>query len=115
VRILFVDNHAEFTATVTRAFLEWHEVNFVPTIASARRALSNHRYDVALVDYDLDDGKGESLVRWARRVGHAIPIVAVSAHEDGNRALVRAGANAVCVKRHFARMLDTLAALLPAN
>lgn len=114
MKILFVDNHAEFTAVVAHAFLATHEVVIVPTVAAARAAAEASTFDVALVDYDLDDGKGDEFVRWIRAVStqKRLPLIAVSARADGNRALVHAGVDHVCAKADFARIgmvLDVVA------
>src|SRR4051794_26237369 len=102
MRILFVDNHPEFTSVVRAAFLSKHDVVVMPTITAARAAAEGSTFDVALVDYDLDDGKGDDFVRWVRAASMALTIIAVSARADGNEALVRAGADRVCAKTEFA-------------
>lgn len=111
MRILFVDNHPEFTSTVTASFLAAHEVSIVPTIAGAKEAFAA-AFDVVLVDFDLDDGKGDALVRWIRASGSTIPIVAVSARSEGNEALVAAGANATCAKLKFATIQAVIAGVI---
>jgi DNA-binding response OmpR family regulator len=103
MRILFVENHVAFARTVIRQFLAGHELTLVPTLAEARQALED-TVDVLLVDYDLDDGKGDVLVRELRRAGSRIRVIAVSSHHAGNEALVAAGADAVCGKLDFARI-----------
>jgi DNA-binding response OmpR family regulator len=108
MRILFVDNHPEFTATVIASFLREHEVVVVPTIAGAKERLAASAFDVLLVDYDLDDGKGDELVRWLRGTDSGARIIAVSARDRGNEALVAAGANRVCPKIGFARIQAVL-------
>ena len=113
MRILFVDNHAEFTAVVAKAFLAKHELVIVPTIAAARAAAEGSDFDVALVDYDLDDGKGVEFVRWVKTSKPQLPMIAISARPEGNEALVAAGVERVCTKVAFARIgavLDELAA-----
>jgi DNA-binding response OmpR family regulator len=101
LRILFVENHPEFASSVIQSFLAVHDVVVVPTIAAARVAVQTSTFAVALVDYDLDDGKGVELVRWLRASSNPLPVVAVSARADGNEALVAAGAHAVCSKLSF--------------
>lgn len=108
MRILFVDNHPEFTAVVVATFLAADAVVVVPTIAGAKEQFASASFDVVLVDYDLDDGKGDELVRWLRATT-AVRIVAVSARDHGNEALVAAGADAVCAKIHFSRIQSVLA------
>ncbi len=54
-----------------------------------------------LVGYDLDDGKGDDVVRSCREFHSKLRVIAVSAHEAGNAALLKAGAWAVCGKMEF--------------
>lgn len=111
MRILFVENHDVFAATVVGEFLAEHDVVIVPTVDAAQAELEAGTYDAALVDYDLDDQKGDELVRRLRAAGSKILVVAVSSHADGNDALVRAGADAICRKMDFASISRVLAAL----
>jgi len=108
MRILFVENHPEFTTTVVESFLAADEVIVVPTIAAAREQILGSRFDIALVDYDLDDGKGDELVRWVRSTRADLKVVAVSARETGNDALLAAGAHAVCPKIGFSQIQTVL-------
>ena len=101
MKILFVENHAVFAAQVSRQFLSAHTLDVVPSLAAARQALETHEYDLLLVDYDLDDGKGDELVRACQTLIPGTNIIAVSSHDAGNAALVRAGACAVCSKMEF--------------
>ena len=111
LKILYVEDHADFGERVIQTFLGEHEVTRVPSLALAREAASGFAHDLLLVDYDLEDGKGSSLVRELRGAGFPGLIVAVSAHDEGNEALVRAGANAVCAKRDMPRLGRVLADL----
>jgi DNA-binding response OmpR family regulator len=102
VKILFVENHATFAQTVTEAFLGEHDVVLCPSLAAAREAFRTNAFDAALVDFDLDDGKGDVFVRELVAGNFAGTIIAVSSHEFGNDALVSAGAHAKCPKANFA-------------
>ncbi|MGC4113666.1 MAG: response regulator [Myxococcales bacterium] len=111
MKLLFVENHAEFARIVVAKFLAAHEVGLVPSLADARRALATAAFDAVLVDYDLDDGKGADLVRELRQGGSRIPIIGVSARDDGNAALLAAGADTAVSKLRFgevAAVLDCL-------
>jgi len=109
MKILFVENHALFAATVVDQFLCLHELTIVPTVTAALAAVEHGPFDVLLVDYDLDDGKGDQVVRHVRARGIDVPIVAVSARPEGNQAMIDAGADALCHKRDFARIERVLA------
>src|SRR6266478_5883283 len=113
LRILYVENHAVFAANVIRQFLSQHSVTIAPSLSAARQALEAGHFDLLLVDYDLDDGKGDELVRELTTTGKAVAVVGVSSHEEGNTALLRAGAVAVCSKMQFDRIqsvIDTVTA-----
>jgi len=108
MKILFVENHAVFAANVIRQFLSQHAVTVAPSLADARRVLAAGSYDLLLVDYDLDDGKGDALVRELQASGRAMMTIGVSSHDDGNTALLRAGAVAVCSKMQFDRIQSVI-------
>lgn len=108
LHILFVENHAVFAAQVRRTFLSGHEVTIVPSLATARAALNNQTFDILLIDYDLDDGKGVELVSELARLERRPIMIAVSSHETGNAAMLAAGANKVCSKMEFQNIETTI-------
>ena len=101
MNILYVENHSVFATNVTRQFLSNHVVTVVPSLSAARQALCSGIFDILLIDYDLDDGKGDDLVREVCTSGNSAQIIGVSSHDDGNAALLKAGAVAVCSKMEF--------------
>lgn len=109
MKILYLENHAVFAEQVTRRFLAAHRVTVVPSISAARNALSSDGFDLVFSDYDLDDGKGDEFVRECHTSHPALPIIAVSSHDAGNAALVRAGASAVCSKMEFDHIEQVIA------
>jgi CheY-like chemotaxis protein len=111
MNILYLENHAIFAQQVTRLFLGAHQVTVVPSLVAARTAFASNVYDLILSDYDLDDGKGEEFVRECRAAQPRLPIIAVSAHEAGNAALIRAGASAICSKMKFDGIQQVIAGL----
>jgi atypical dual specificity phosphatase len=104
MRILYVENHAVFAGNVISQFLSGHSVTVAPSLTGARRALDNGSFDILLVDYDLDDGKGDALVRELYASSKPMLAIGVSSHDEGNAALLRAGVVAVCSKMHFDRI-----------
>jgi CheY-like chemotaxis protein len=111
MRLLWVENHAVFVRVARRLFLSGHDLTVVPSLAAARQALAEQDFDAVLIDYDLDDGKGESLLAFVQALSSRPAVVGVSAHEAGNDALLRAGADEVCSKARFAEIGSVLAAL----
>jgi DNA-binding response OmpR family regulator len=99
--ILFLENHAVLAQQVTRKFLANHKVTVVPSLSAARQALKIASFDLIFSVYDLGDGKGDEFVRECRINHLDLPIIAVSSHDAGNSALLRAGATVVCGKMEF--------------
>jgi DNA-binding NarL/FixJ family response regulator len=111
MNILDVENHPHFARIVVRQFLAAHAVTIVPSLAAAHAALAAADFAVVLVDFDLDDGKGAELVCALANAEQRPFVVAVSAHETGNQALVEAGADAVCSKSEFQRIAGVIEGL----
>jgi DNA-binding response OmpR family regulator len=109
VRLLWIENHANFVHVAGRQFLAAHDLTVVPSLALAREVLAARTFDAVLLDYDLDDGKGASLIEFIRQLPTVPVVVATSAHEDGNGLLLAAGADAVCPKGKFAEIGTVLA------
>lgn len=101
MNILYVENHPHFAKAVVSEFLSSHKVYVVPTIALAKNAVLAEAFDLALVDYDLDDGKGVDFIAFVKSIGLELQVIACSSHEKGNAALVGAGAIATCPKMDF--------------
>jgi DNA-binding response OmpR family regulator len=110
MQLLWVENHSHFVR-FARPFLAGCAVTVVPSLAAARAALAKARFDVVLVDFDLDDGKGAELVRELVAIAGRPLIVATSSHADGNAALLQAGADAACGKLEFAGLAGLLESL----
>jgi|SRR6266545_4535930 len=108
MKILYVENHAIFAEQVCRQFLSAHQVTVVSNLAAARQALAEWKFDLLIVDYDLDDGKGDELVRACRVLYPALRMIAGSSHDAGNAALMKAGASAVCGKMDFDKIADVI-------
>ena len=101
MKILYVDNDSTFASIVCPQFMSQHEVEVVPSLHAGRMAIKGKVFDAVLVDYDLDDGKGDTLVEELRSSGFRGQIIAVSSRDEGNDALMRAGADGVCNKLKF--------------
>jgi len=101
LKILYVENHAIFAKQVCQQFLSSHTVEVVSSLAEARKRLAAEEFELMIVDYDLDDGKGDEIVRTCRALNPDMKIIAASSHDVGNAALMKAGASAVCGKMEF--------------
>ena len=111
MNILWVENHQRFSQIVVKSFLAAHVVTVAPSVVAARQCLSETDFDLVMLDYDLDDGKGTELVQ--EIIGRPLrpPLIATSSHLSGNQALLDAGADAVCSKMDFANIEQVIADL----
>lgn len=110
--LLWVENHTAFARLAGRQFLSTHELIVVPSVAAAKGALSERAFDAVLVDYDLDDGKGVTVVEFARQLDTHLVMIATSPYADGNAALLAAGTDAACPKMRFAEIESVLASVV---
>ena len=111
LRILYVEDRAEFAASVISRFLSQHSVTVALSLVEARRALAGGGFDLLLIDYDLDDGKGDTLIREMRGAGESMPALGISSHNEGCQAMLQAGAAAVFGKRlidQIQRVIDVV-------
>jgi CheY-like chemotaxis protein len=109
MRLLWVENHAVFVRVAGAQFLVGHALTVVPSLAAAREALAAGAFDAVLLDYDLDDGIGASLIESIRQLPTPPVVVASSAHSHGNELLLAAGADVACPKGRFAEVEAILA------
>lgn len=100
MHVLFVEDNLEFARVALEHFLSGIEVKLAGTVGEALENLGS-RFDAILVDFDLPDGKGDSVVASFRARYPELHIIATSAHYEGNLALRAAGANATCKKADF--------------
>ena len=112
MKILYVENHAIFAQQVCQQFLSEHQVKVVSNLADSRQLLADQPFDLLIVDYDLDDGKGDEIVRMCRVMRPSMKIIAASSHDAGNAALLKAGASAVCGKMEFDKIGTVISQLI---
>jgi DNA-binding response OmpR family regulator len=106
LKILFAESHTIFVRQAMSLFLSKHEVTVVPSLMSARDHLAAGPFDLLLVDSELDDGNGATLIRELRDAGNKIRIIGISAREEGNDSLLQAGADVICSKMEFNRIQE---------
>jgi two-component system OmpR family response regulator len=82
MRLLAVEDEQELSELVkTNLGRHGFAVDLAPTLADARACLSTTTYDVILLDLQLPDGDGLSLLKTVRDTGQAIPVIAVTARD----------------------------------
>ena len=71
-------------ADIVKEYLEQkkYSVFIFPTITEAKNALENHIPDIVLVDWNMPDGKGDSLCRWMRMKWETLPVIFLTVRND---------------------------------
>lgn len=71
-------------AAIVKEYLEQKgcSVSIFPMIAEAKSALTNHMPDIVLVDWNMPDGKGDSLCRWVRSKWSGLPVIFLTVRND---------------------------------
>lgn len=108
MKILYVENNHSFANVVCKCFLKNHNITIVPTIREAKQTIEQLNFDILLVDYDLDDGKGDEFITYAKQRKYQSFIIAVSSHKEGNEKLKTAGANCICAKSQFSHITEII-------
>ena len=83
MRILLVEDSPRVVETLTAALTrEGHKVEVAGSCATARDAFGAAEFELAIIDIGLPDGSGLDVCRGARREGHALPILLLTARTD---------------------------------
>ena len=82
MRLLLVEDEPEMAAAIS-AVLSKHGyvVDHVPTIEQGREALKERVHEAVLLDRQLPDGDGMSLLSDMRRGGDTTPVIMLTAHD----------------------------------
>ena len=84
MKTLYVENHERFSRIVTEQFLAGHEITITPRMSEANALMEEEDFDLVLVDYDLDDGKGAEIAFRIVASESRSRVIAVSSRGDGN-------------------------------
>ncbi len=118
-QILVVDDHPFFAKGLAQTLEQQHGIRRVSTATSLTEAgealTSNPQTDLVLLDLKLRDHSGLSLFQWLREKHLPIPVVIISARDDGDAigSARRAGAmgflNKSCDQSALTTMLTRIA------
>lgn len=115
MKILYIENHMIFAKTVCELFLTNHDVTISPAISESKLLLKEQVYDLVIIDYDLDDGKGDVITTWIKKSFPGLKIIAASSHDDGNEKMLSVGADSVCPKHNFKNINSVIEKLSRPN
>ena len=97
VRVLAVDDDPQARQLIELALADAHfemTLEVVGTVAEGLRRISGDDHDIYLVDQQLPDGTGLSLLRTAKEAGAIKPFILITGHGSGDldEAALKAGA-----------------------
>ena len=83
MRILIVEDEKKFLDILQRSLRgEGYTVDGVGTAADAVEYLKSYHYDLVVMDLQLPDGTGNSLLRRLRESGHTMPVLVLTARSE---------------------------------
>jgi len=101
VRILVVEDERKYLDILVRSLKsEGYTVDGVGQAALAIEYLNSFHYDLVILDLQLPDGSGNSLLKRMRETGHTMPVLVLTAHSELESKVetFRAGADDYVVK-----------------
>jgi two-component system chemotaxis response regulator CheY len=117
--ILIVDDHAEVRAVLVRLLRQLYPDATLAEASNGAEALSaitEHRPDLIITDYQMPIMSGLELVRTLRAQGSTMPMVVLSSDTSMAGAIRAAGATAFLPKPFRVRVLrELLRTLLPTD
>lgn len=83
MRILVVEDEKRYLDILLRSLKsEGYTADGVGTAADAVEYLKSYHYDLVILDLQLPDGTGNSLLRRMRETGHTMPVLILTAHSE---------------------------------
>jgi two-component system copper resistance phosphate regulon response regulator CusR len=83
MRILIVEDEKKFLDILQRSLRgEGYTVDGVGTAADAVEYLKSYHYDLVIMDLQLPDGTGSSLLKRLRESGHTMPVLVLTARSE---------------------------------
>lgn len=101
MRILVVEDERKYLDILLRSLKsEGYTVDGVGQAALAIEYLNSFHYDLVILDLQLPDGSGNSLLKRMRETGHTMPVLVLTAHSELESKVetFRAGADDYVVK-----------------
>jgi len=101
MRILIVEDEKKYLDILLRSLkAEGYTADGVGTASDAVEYLKSFHYDLVILDLQLPDGTGNSLLKRMRETGHTMPVLVLTAHSELESKVVnfQAGADDYVVK-----------------
>lgn len=83
VEIYYIEDD-ENIAQIVKDYMEQRElaVKVFPTISKAKAAFTEHVPQLALVDWNMPDGRGDLLLSWIRSKWEELPVIFLTVRDD---------------------------------
>ena len=83
IEIYYIEDD-ESIATTVKEYLnqKGYSVLIFETLGSARKAFEHHIPSIALIDWNMPDGKGDGFCRWIRSKWRELPIIFLTIRDD---------------------------------
>ena len=83
MRILIVEDEKKLIDILQRSLKsEGYTVDGVTTSADGLEYIKSYHYDLVIIDLNLPDGTGTSLLKHLRELGHKMPVLILTARGD---------------------------------
>lgn len=81
--IYYVEDDKSIAGTVKEVLeQQGYRVSLFPTIAAAKRAITDNCPALALVDWNMPDGNGKELCSWIRRNRRELPVIFLTVRDE---------------------------------
>ncbi len=81
-RILHVEDDRDFSEVLTVSLGDAVEVFLAVSVKEAMRMITSHDFDLFIIDWELPDGHGSTLLEDISRLHRGVPVIALSGHEE---------------------------------
>ena len=106
--ILHVEDNEEIQQYISTLLADLADITSAKTLKEAQALVSNHHYNLILVDFTLPDGSGSELINQMAKQNPSIPVIVFSSHEISNTMV---NVKHIFIKRRFSPQIlhDTVA------
>ena len=83
IEIYYIEDDENIAMTVKEYLSQkGYAVSIFETLESGRKALEHHIPNIALIDWNMPDGEGNSFCRWIRSRWKELPVIFLTVRDD---------------------------------
>ncbi|MEI7554203.1 response regulator [Candidatus Chlorohelix sp.] len=111
--VLHVEDDADVSSVVSAILSNIAHITIAATLKQARRLLRNQVFDLVILDLDMPDGSGLSLLPYLNKApGHKIPVVVFSVSDLEEAVVAKVDAILIKSRTSNAALIDTIKAII---